>query len=222
MSELRTKNIAQGFKDVDVKQGIISGYFASFNFKDSDGETIIKGAFQKTIQENGPQSAHPRIKHLLDHDKKNAVATIQRLYEDDFGLAYESKAGRHANGRDFLLMVEDGIITEHSIGYSTVKGLWDEAKETYFLKEIRLYEGSSLQFYGANQHTPITGVKAQSIMFKELTRLEDAVRNGKYTDETHLKLYKRIKSLYQVLKPVGTTSQPLEPNLFEVITNNFK
>src|SRR5689334_429049 len=117
--EVKTSNIA--FKDIDSTKGIVVGYFSAFNNKDSDGDIILPGSFAKSIKERGPKSAKPRIKHLLDHDKRKAVAVIQELDEDEIGLKYESKAGRHTDGQDWLKMCEDGIVTEHSIGFETIK-----------------------------------------------------------------------------------------------------
>ena len=42
------KNLNQGISDVDVKKGIVTGYFSSFDNMDSDGDVIRKGAFTKT------------------------------------------------------------------------------------------------------------------------------------------------------------------------------
>lgn len=219
MLGMLTKGIPQGFKDVDVKQGIVSGYFAHFGSKDSDGDIIVKGAFSKTIRENGPESKHPRIKHLLDHNKKNAIATIQVLKEDDYGLYYESKAGRHTAGRDFLLMVEDGIITEHSHGYITLKE--QQKSDANYIYENILLEGSSLQFWGANSNTPVLGVKSEEDLFNTLSMLEKAVRNGRYSDETFIQLTERIKSLYDALKPSKDTSEEQKPTVYTKAVLNF-
>jgi len=203
------KGIAQGFKDVDTKQGIVTGYFAHFGSKDSDGDIIVRGAFSKSIQENGPKSRNPRIKHLLDHKRDKAIGLLTDLYEDEVGLGYESKAGRHADGRDFLLMVEDGIITEHSHGFQIIKE--QQKSDANYIQESRLYEGSSLQFWGANGNTPITGVKSAADMIDDLNTLERGLKNGKYTDETFKRLEERIKSLYNLLKPDSATSNDDEP-----------
>jgi phage head maturation protease len=45
------KGLNEGFQDQDLKQGIVSGYFAVFGNKDLDGDIIAPGAFTKTIQE---------------------------------------------------------------------------------------------------------------------------------------------------------------------------
>src|SRR5690349_1501637 len=118
-----TKNISSGaaITDVDEKKGIITGYFSHFNNVDSDGDIIRPGAFTKTIRENGPKSTQPRIKHLMNHDASQPLGKLTDLREDETGLAYESNIGTHNLGRDFIKMVESGLITEHSIGFKTIK-----------------------------------------------------------------------------------------------------
>jgi HK97 family phage prohead protease len=187
------KNLNQGISDVDVKKGIVTGYFSSFDNMDSDGDVIRKGAFTKTIQEN-----FQRVRHLLDHDATKAVGKILSLNEDNKGLYYESKAGRHTLGRDFLLMVEDGLINEHSIGFVTIKqkkmGHYNE------ISEVKLYEGSSLQGWGANEMTPITGMKSYESVSQMMDNILKAIKNGKYTDETFLKLELQLLQLHKELE----------------------
>ncbi len=204
-----TKSIDGGFKDLDVSKGIVTGYFANFNSKDSDGDRILQGAFAKTIRENGPEGTQ-LIKHLLDHKKDQAVGKLTMLKEDSIGLYYESKAGRHTNGRDFLLMAEDGIINQHSFGYRTIKE--QKKSDANDISEVAMFEGSSVQFLGSNRNTPITGVKSESDIIEDLELLEKAFRNGKYSDAAFLQIEEKIKSLYASLKP-GFTLIAQEPKI---------
>lgn len=203
---LQYKNLSQGIADVDVKKGIVTGYFSSFDNMDSDGDVIRKGAFTKTINEN-----FARVRHLLDHDATKAVGKIQLLQEDQKGLYYESKAGRHTLGRDFLLMVEDGLITEHSIGFVTIKqknmGNYNE------ISEVKLYEGSSLQGWGANEMTPITGMKNFETVSQMMDNIMMAIKNGKYTDETFAKLELQFLQLQKELAELKEASvETAEPS----------
>jgi hypothetical protein len=43
-----TKDLSDGVKDVDTVKGIITGYFSTFNIKDSDGDIVMPGAYRKT------------------------------------------------------------------------------------------------------------------------------------------------------------------------------
>ena len=192
------KQLGQGFKDIDVKKGIVTGYFSAFGSKDSDGDIIMPGAFAKSISENGPDSKNPRVKHLLDHDRKHAVAKINVLKEDATGLYYESKAGSHNNGQDFLKMVEDGIITEHSIGFDTIKE--QQKSDANYMSELHLWEGSSLQCWGANSNTPIVGVKSLEDIIVGVAKINKALKDGKYTDETFIQLSTYLQRIEKKLK----------------------
>jgi HK97 family phage prohead protease len=189
-----TKGFAEGIKDVDVSKGIVTGYFSAFGNKDSDGDIIQKGAYTKSINEN-----FDRIKHLLDHDRTKAVGKLQSLKQDEFGLYYESKAGRHTQGQDFLKMAEDGIITEHSVGFQTIKEHNSKEENANIITEVRLLEGSSLQTWGSNQFTPLMGVKSEADVIALFATLEKALKNGTYSDEcfknTIIPRYKAIESI---------------------------
>jgi HK97 family phage prohead protease len=178
-----TKDMSGGFKDISQKEGIVTGYLNAFNIKDSDGDITVKGCFAKSILENGPTGKN-RIKYLLDHNTQKGVGKFLQLKEDEFGLWYEAKVGDHALGIDYLKMIDGGIVTEHSIGYQVKQWERNETVDTTFLKEIHLYEGSGLQFWAANEYTPITGVKSESDLLQLWDALEKALKNGTYTDET--------------------------------------
>lgn len=192
--EIGEKTIS--FKDVDGKKGIVTGYFSAFDNVDGDGDIIRKGAFEKTIRENGPKSSKPRIKHLMNHDPSQPLGLLQELKEDDYGLYYESKLGSHSLGTDFIKMVESDLITEHSIGYRTIKrnqlqdyeGYQRNPKAGWFeLTELKLWEGSSLTAWGANANTPITGMKTEFAVQKMNNRIDlltKAMRDGTFTDDT--------------------------------------
>ncbi|MCF0059943.1 HK97 family phage prohead protease [Dyadobacter chenwenxiniae] len=197
------KNNSLAFRDVGEKEGIVSGYFASFDSEpDSDGDIIQPGAFSKTIKESGPLGTK-RIKHFLDHDPHKVVGVITELFEDSKGLAYVSRAGSHTLGVDFVKMVQDEIITEHSFGYKTIASRKGD-KGWNYLTELKMWEGTSMQAWGANQNTPITGLKSHEELIEEFDKLIKALKCGTYTDETMLKLQERQVILSEYFK----TTQP--------------
>ncbi len=216
------KGLSQGFKDVDLKQGIVTGYLANFGSKDHDGDIIERGAFEKTVSENGPMGTK-FIKYLQDHDKHKAVGVFTELKEDSIGLYYEGKIGRHAAGQDYLLMVEDGIINQHSVGFKRIK---QEVKSNAkYIKEIKLYEGSGLQFWAANGNTPILGVKEISDMVNHLDLLNKGLREGTYSDEAMLEITNQVAIINETLKSLNTTQADIitsiaeEPNILTGIIN---
>lgn len=210
------KNTAGGtVKDVDAKQGIVTGYFSVFGNKDSDGDIILPGAFTKTIKENGPGSGKQRILHLLQHEPTMPLGKPHVLTEDAKGLYFESKISGTSYGRDTLKLYEDGVLTEHSIGYKVVKN--EPKDDANYLHELRLWEGSTVS-WGANMEALVTGIKAEDKeavydkLIKKLEALSYAVK-GNYTDDTLIQLEIAIKQIQQLIlsladleKPVITTS----------------
>ena len=56
-----------------------------FDNVDSDKDIIRKGAYQKTIQENGN-----RVKYLYQHNMMQPIGKMKELYEDEKGLMFPS------------------------------------------------------------------------------------------------------------------------------------
>lgn len=210
-----------GFKDVDGKKGIVTGYFANFGNVDSDGDIIRSGAFTKTVRENGPQSKKPRIKHLLNHDPSQPLGKLIELKEDEKGLYYESQLGSHSLGQDFIKMVESGLVTEHSIGFRIIKrnqlqdydGYRSNPSGGWFeITEVKLWEGSSLTAWGANEMTPIVGMKGVSKeeqlgrLIRKSEAIEKFCRDSSATDETIEMLLLHNKQITQLV--IDLTTEP--------------
>ncbi len=237
MEPMLFKNTRGGsIKDIDTSKGIITGYFSIFGNKDSDGDIILPGAFSKTINENGPKSQKPRILHLLQHDVWRPLGKPSVLEEDAKGLYFESQISKTSYGRDTLQLYQDGVLTEHSIGYNVVKREVDESTDTQKLLELKLWEGSTVS-WGANMEAVVTGIKAEDkksiydALIKKMTALQKAVK-GNYTDETAYQLEIELNQIQQVIKSLSEISEPdstqakVEPMTSEeiksVITNYFK
>lgn len=210
--QIKTSSIE--LKDVDTKQGIISGYFAAFDILDMDNDIFLKGAFQRSITNNGPTSLSPRIKHLLNHNPAQPLGKLLELKEDNFGLFYRSKIAEHTLGVDFIKMAEGGLITEHSVGYQRLKERTN-SKGANEISESKVWEGSSLTAWGANHMTPITDLKgvydAEDIN-KRIEAIEVFCKNTDASDDTIQALLIQIKQLQQLLiestQPVDKTLDP--------------
>ena len=219
--------------NADAKKGVVQGYFSHFDNVDADGDIIRKGAFAKTIREQGPNSAQPRIKHLLNHDARHPLGKLNWLKEDDTGLKYESQIGTHEDGQDFVKMIESGLITEHSIGFKTVKQNQLQSYEDYMnnpkkgwfeIVEVKLYEGSSLTAWGANPLTPITSLKSDKtididIIISRQKAIEDFCRNTTATDRTIETLLMHSKQLSQLILDMKSTqpARATEPDMASII-----
>lgn len=193
-------------KDIDPPKGIVMGYFSKFDSVDSDNDVIRMGAFTKSINENGPNSMKPRIKHLLNHNPSLPLGSLSMLVEDPYGLYFESKVGTHTLGKDFVKMVESDLIKEHSIGFRTIKEEMNTKEGYNELLELKLYEGSSLTGWGANENTPLLGLKSNVDQLNErIKAFEKFVRNTDATDETIEFCLLEIKQLAAVVESLKTT-----------------
>ena len=207
------KDFGLKIKGLDIKNRIVEGYFSSFNTVDSDNEIIVKGAFSKSIAENGPRGKG-RIKHLFNHF--DTVGVLQELEEDDFGLRYVSKIGTHRLGEDVLKMIDEGLITEHSIGYRVIQSERDNGKGITTLKEVQLWEGSSLDKWGSNENTPIlkTAGGDREVIHKVVEMANSIqlllTKRTNFTDDTYSELVIKLATLQRILKSLETFEPSLE------------
>lgn len=218
MTDVKNKSavhLVASIKDLDTTKGIVTGYAASFNTLDSDNDIILPGAFTKTIKDQGPNSVQPRIKHLLNHNTSQPLGKLLVLKEDATGLYYESQMGSHSLAVDFLKMVESELITEHSIGFSTIKKTvinpdadWRDQQTQ--IHEVKLWELSSLTAWGANQYTPLTGLKDLKSVEQRIERLIKACSSGTFTDTAFTFLNEELLFLQKAFKDISTKPEPKE------------
>ena len=192
-------------KDVDAKKCIVSGYFSAFGMVDSDGDIMMPGAFKRSIQDWGP-NGKGRIKHLLNHDPSKPLGKIMELEEDNYGLKYTSQIGTHSLGKDFVKMVESGLIAEHSIGFKILRE--QKSDDANQIHEVMLFEGSSLTAWGANENTPMIGMKNMGTIENiqaQIKSFEKFIRDSDVTDETIDLCLIKVKQLAQALEQMSST-----------------
>ena len=230
------KTIDVKISDVDLKSRQVKGYFASFNTLDSDRDVIRKGAFAKSIQDNGVNSSGNRkIAHLRNHDWEHQIGALKELGEDDRGLFFVSTLGKSTKGNDALLDYQDGILREHSVGFNYIADKMKFIEESSFhvdghweINEVKLWEGSGVTF-GANSLTPVIDV-AKGLLDNDYTLkkineltivLEKALTSGKGTDERLInieQLFAQLKQLHNSLeiqkpsKKDTLNEEPIEGN----------
>ena len=202
--------------NIDEAAGIVEGYFAVFNIKDSDGDILKPGFFNKTLQENGQ-----RVKHLWQHDPWKPLSGVKNgglvLSVDDYGLRYKSTVSKTSYGRDALRLAVDGVIDENSFGFQTLQSkdnLDSNGKfESRDLIEGILWEGSWVT-WGANKFAQISSVKSMTKdeLFSKMNTVTKAIRNGKYENEElfdSLELYfKQLQTLINELTTKAAEEAP--------------
>ncbi|WP_288435354.1 HK97 family phage prohead protease [uncultured Chryseobacterium sp.] len=191
--------------DVDVKSRIVSGYLSSFDNIDSDNDIIVKGAFQKSINER-----FSSIFFLYQHDWSKPLGKFKTLQEDQKGLYFEAEIVETSYGVDQLKLYESGLVNEHSIGFQTIKS--DTATSgTRTIKEVKLYEGSAVTL-GANSQTPFTGFKSQTQQKDAISKIVTLMKNGNLTDDTFIQLELALKMLQSEAYELGKTENTQSKN----------
>jgi len=183
MMEIKTTRLE--LKDIEPSKGIYSGYASTHTQDDGEPPDIVEpGAFAKTITENGPTSQKPRIKVLYQHDFFSPIGKPLILKEDSTGLYHESQIAQTTLGKDVLTLMAEGVITEQSIGFDTIKSDMDPNGVRH-LREIKLWEYSPVT-WGMNANTPILGVKSLGsveTLAERIKRAEKAIKRGELSNE---------------------------------------
>jgi len=201
--------------DFDEKNNIVKGYGSYFDNKDSDMDIIRKGAYQKTIQENGN-----RVKYLYQHDMMQPIGKMSELYEDDKGLVFTAEIPKTQLGNDVIELMKAGVITENSVG---IMPIIKENKGDYReIKEVKLYEISAVTL-AANDQAKILDVKGMVNIDKVYKRYDNIcklLRKGNISDDMGYALESEILKLktyfMNATQPVEETTEPVKKMVQEV------
>ena len=203
--------------DIDEKMGIVKGYGSYFGNKDSDGDVIAKGAYQKTIKENGD-----RVRYLWQHKMDKPIGKIKELYEDDKGLMFVAEIPKTTLGNDALELMKAGIVTENSVGILPIqKQMKDGFRE---ITEVKLYEISAVTL-AANDQAKILDVKGKVDIeneFKRFDALAKLIRKGNVSDEMGYAIEAEILKLKSFFidftKPTDEVTLPKKDDAIEVFS----
>lgn len=213
--------------DADEKAGIIKGYGSYFGNKDSDNDVIMKGAYKKTIAENGE-----RVKYLYQHDMNQPIGKMTELYEDEKGLVFVAEIAKTQLGNDVVELMKSGVITENSVGIMPIqknnKGDYRE------ITEVKLYEISAVTL-AANDQAKILDVKGNvdvEKLSKRYDNLTKLIRKGEISDEMGFTIeaeIQKLKSLFiEFTKPVDEITSPNvevknnDSEVFNYLINSLK
>jgi len=216
----------QELMDADAERGIVKGYGSYFDNKDSDNDIIRKGAYTKTIKENGT-----RVKYLYQHNMMQPIGKMSELYEDDKGLVFVAEIPKSTLGKDVIELMKAGVITENSVGILPVvkenKGDYRE------IKEVKLYEISAVTL-AANDQAKIMDVKSEQNLkhlYQRYDNIAKLLRKGEISDDLGYALEAEIlklKSLFiSITEPTEEATQPIEEkseaiDIYSYLLNTLK
>jgi len=193
--------------DADEYAGIVKGYGSYFGNKDSDNDIIMKGAYKKTIAENGN-----RVKYLYQHNMMQPIGKMKEMYEDDKGLVFVAEIAKTQLGKDVVELMKSGVLTENSVGIMPIQ---KENKNGYReISEVKLYEISAVTL-AANEEAKILDVKG-NVDYDKLSKRYDnlckIIRKGEISDDLGYALEAEIlklKSLFmEFTKPTDNVTLP--------------
>ncbi|QDP63494.1 MAG: putative prohead protease [Prokaryotic dsDNA virus sp.] len=221
----KTAPLGEIISDIDEDKNIVKGYGSYFDNVDSDKDIIRKGAYQKTIQENGH-----RVKYLYQHNMMQPIGKMDELYEDEKGLVFTAMIPKTSLGKDIIELMKAGVITENSVG---ILPIVKEDKGDYReIKEVKLYEISAVTL-AANDQAKIMDVKGTTILedvYKRYDNLSKLIRKGNISDDMgyaiEAEIYK-LKSLFiDATQPIVEITEPVEEksefDVYKYLLNNLK
>jgi HK97 family phage prohead protease len=147
------------WKADDSDQNTLVGYASTFGNVDLGGDVVVKGAFDKTIENikvNG-------IPLLADHMPSTAsvLGTIYDAEPDEKGLRIWARISKAPSAQDTAVKLREGHLSKMSIGYETMDDAWEDkdGQRVRLLKEIKLWE-TSVVVFPMNPKATITRVKS--------------------------------------------------------------
>lgn len=211
MKKYKTKDIFTKVEDVDKKQGIVIFYTSVFGNKDSDGDITQKGAFKKSLD-----LGFKRLRHLKNHRIAVGLPIKEETFEDDYGLRVGSRLFKGTQEADELLIqyeifADMGNAMEHSFGYETIIEEFDQKRDANILKELKVWEFTTMETWGANPEALQIGIKSQNPLdlIKELRVLRAMVK-GDFSDARLIEYENQINEIEALLlKEPDTPQEPI-------------
>ena len=140
------------------EEGRFCGYASVFNTVDTQGDRVLKGAFQKSLQKKSPP------KMLWQHDTKEPIGLWHTLKEDSNGLYVEGQLLLDLQkGREAYSLLKKGILDGLSIGCTIKNAEFSDHDGARELSEVDLLE-ISLVTFAANTDAKILEVKENSLI----------------------------------------------------------
>ena len=189
---------------VDENEGIVEGYGSIFGNVDSDGDIIVKGAYTKTLMENGP-----RVRYVNQHRIDQPLGKFETLVEDEVGLKFKAKVPLTTLGKDVLLLMKSGVLNENSVGIMPIQKEYSN-DGIRLLKEVKLYEISCVTL-AANPMALITNAKGEldtDLYAKRFDALNRVIKKENVSDELGYAIEAELMKLKSLFVKLTTSPAP--------------
>lgn len=115
----------------------LEGYAAVYGNVDSYKDVIQVGAFDAFLASEDVK----RVKFCLNHDINDVIGVVEELKSDERGLYFRAKLSNTTLGKDVAELIQDGALSEFSIGYKTEDSIYKD-DGVRVLTKLYLYEFS--------------------------------------------------------------------------------
>lgn len=152
------KAVDDGVTDVKIGDTIrLSGYLSTFGGVDRSNDTVMKGAFTKSLKN---QAKYPL---LINHEAKTdtQVGSFTAV-EDDYGLKWDASFLVTEKTLHEARLIKAGHLTTASMGGIFKYGERSKAGEPNRIDEVILFEGSIVPV-PCNQDAVFTALKSLSV-----------------------------------------------------------
>lgn len=165
---LTTENTALKFDD--AREGVFFGYASVFGGVDAYGDTVMPGAYAKTLQ------SRQRPVQLRWNHYGGVIGKWTRMQEDEKGLYVEGElTPGHSQAMDVYASLKHGAISGLSIGYRPIKYEKNDSGGLN-LQEIELVEVSVVES-PADNAAQISDVKSAIEQADTLKEIETLLRD---------------------------------------------
>ena len=151
------ENKSLALQEVEVKgEGThlyLEGYAAVYGNIDSYRDIIQAGAFDAFLASEDAK----RVKFCYNHDTHDVIGVVESLYSDEKGLKFKAKLSNTTRGKDVGELIQDGALSEFSIGYRVEDATYKE-DGVRLLTKLFLYEFSVVS-RAANPEATLTATE---------------------------------------------------------------
>ncbi len=157
--KLGTKFSGQHLALQDVQpSGTFTGYASVFNLVDAQNESVLPGAFTRSLREFKAAGRQPSM--LWMHDPARPIGVWTDMREDARGLSVCGQlALRTQAGAEAFELMRLGALTGLSIGYRVRESLVKSTQRVRHLIDLELLE-ISLVTFPANEQARVGGLKS--------------------------------------------------------------
>lgn len=168
--EAKVVKISAELKDISLEKRTAKVAFATFNNVDKYKDIVMPTFFDKTWKEDKGD-----IKFFWNHNPYEAPGKTQELFKDNKHAYAIGWFGTHTLGNDVLKMVDEGVATDASFGFKTVRSKMINDDSIRQLIEGKQFEWSVLSAWGANPLSKVQEVNKSFHNNDNIIKLQEGI-----------------------------------------------